>query len=274
MRIVIATCGIVVLSKGIIDDTCPIAFMSCRAEDCYGSCLELQPTFDEARYRRHAVRCHITIESQLDHQRRTLDASLQELRKYKQHHEKWSSLVSRVVSEQASPEVKIESRMVYEQFKIQVSDNGRGQDCVQYESHGQTYLSCDIRRELDTSSKLLERERAKGDVVMDKVELENLLRAFEYKVDLLGSAEGGSVDSRKEKTWNGSLDDDDDEHEDPYLPSLEPLYDIWPGESVQIYHHSDPNWPCKTECASDFAKPPLWNDYPTVFLSPENKGFE
>ena len=41
----------------------------------------------------------------------------------------------------------MESRMNYEQFKIQSSPDGRGQDCVQYEQLGHTYLSCNLRKD-------------------------------------------------------------------------------------------------------------------------------
>ena len=47
----------------------------------------------------------------------------------------------------APVETKMNSRMFYEQFKIQSSPDGRGQDCVQYEQLGHTYLSCHLRRD-------------------------------------------------------------------------------------------------------------------------------
>ena len=48
---------------------------------------------------------------------------------------------------QATLESKMNARMNYEQFKIQSSPDGRGQDCVQYEQLGHTYLSCNLRRD-------------------------------------------------------------------------------------------------------------------------------
>jgi hypothetical protein len=44
-------------------------------------------------------------------------------------------------------------------------------------------------------------------------------------------------------------------------------------ESIRRYNQRD--WPSERECREEWGdRPPQWSEYPTVFLSPENKGFE
>ena len=49
----------------------------------------------------------------------------------------------------------MEIRLGYEQLKIQSSPDGRGQDCVQYENMGHTFLSCNMRKDTDKHSNLM-----------------------------------------------------------------------------------------------------------------------
>ena len=35
-----------------------------------------------------------------------------------------------------------------------------------------------------------------------------------------------------------------------------------------------PEWPNKDECDTYVVKFPAWNEFPTTYLSPENKGYE
>ena len=70
-----------------------------------------------------------------------------------------------------------------------------------------------------------------------------------------------------------TLTDDDLE---PNKPSKPPKYQEFPKSSPDAAPppYMNINWPTKTDCSSQMAKPPQWNEYPTVFMSPENKGFE
>lgn len=95
--------------------------------------MTIQPTFDAARLRSHAVRCHIKLEKALDDQQQELQHTLKELRNYKRQQETWTTVLTKIIHEQSSKEMRMEVNMGYEQLKIQQSDDGRGQDCVQYE---------------------------------------------------------------------------------------------------------------------------------------------
>lgn len=66
--------------------------------------------------------------------------------------------------------------------------------------------------------------------------------------------------------------DDDLEPNKPSKPRKYAEFPKMPPEFSFPYLNSD--WPTKADCASQMAKPPQWNEYPTVFMSPENKGFE
>ena len=75
------------------------------------------------------------------------------------------------------------------------------------------------------------------------------------------------------------IPDDADEFENPMKPSLPPLYDEWPPSIAEgIGSISEPilraTWPSESDCGSQKVRAPQWNEYPTVFMSPENKGFE
>ena len=53
-------------------------------------------------------------------------------------------------------------------------------------------------------------------------------------------------------------------------PSMEPKYHVYPVDKPDA-PYNDPEWPSAIECTNHGTKLPA--EYPTVFLSPENKGF-
>jgi hypothetical protein len=211
------------------------------------------------------------LEEALEVQQVQLERTLQDLRRYKRQHDTWSGLLAKIVDEQASMDTRMSVRMGYEQFKIQSSLNGRGQECVQYQTMGQTYISCNLRHDNDKHKHLLDNNSQ-----MDQEQLEELLRTFEYRVGVIGGGKDandtGDADSDSRETSTTSNGEDED-HEDPSQPSKQPMYAVWP-EEMTTSMHMRPNWPTEYDCSSQLGKPPQWNEYPTVFLSPENKGFE
>jgi hypothetical protein len=54
---------------------------------------------------------------------------------------------------------------------------------------------------------------------------------------------------------------------------LPPKYSKWTLDSAKDVT-AGADWPTEADCVQNMAKPPQWNEYPSVFLSPENKGFE
>ncbi len=97
---------------------------------------------------------------------------------------------------------------------------------------------------------------AKEDSALD---LEKMLKTFELKVESIN--QGGGDES------GGDSEEDLDLGREP---SKSPKYAKWPKKKFKLKE----GWPTESDCAAHFNNPPKWNEYPTVFLSPENKGFE
>lgn len=57
---------------------------------------------------------------------RSLQHTLNELRGYQKKHDEWLNLQQKLLLEQATPEMKLESRLEYEEQKIRESADGRG----------------------------------------------------------------------------------------------------------------------------------------------------
>ena len=60
-------------------------------------------------------------------------------------------------------------------------------------------------------------------------------------------------------------------------PSLPEKYKNWPkneAEDILKYPYLASDWPTAVDCAAQVSKKPASNEYPTVFLSPESKGFK
>ena len=69
--------------------------------------------------------CHYKLEKALEDQHKALEATLEELRQYKKQHEEWSVLLNKIMSEQASIESRLESRLQYEDFKLRQNKNNK-----------------------------------------------------------------------------------------------------------------------------------------------------
>ena len=57
---------------------------------------------------------------------RSLQRTLSELRQYQEQHKYWMEQQEKLISEQAPLEMKLESRLHYEEYKIRGSKDGRG----------------------------------------------------------------------------------------------------------------------------------------------------
>ena len=91
----------------------------------YSNAIKIHPQFTQAKQRKHAVLCHYKLEKALEDQHKALEATLEELRQYKKQHEEWSVLLNKIMSEQASIESRLESRLQYEDFKLRQNKNNK-----------------------------------------------------------------------------------------------------------------------------------------------------
>lgn len=84
---------------------------------CFENALYMSPGDQGLRRRKHAVLCHSKLEGALENQHHSLQRTLGELRDYQKRHEEWLSLQQKLLLEQATPEMKLESRLEYEEQK-------------------------------------------------------------------------------------------------------------------------------------------------------------
>ncbi|XP_037277301.2 tetratricopeptide repeat protein 17 [Rhipicephalus microplus] len=114
---------------------------------CFENTLKVQPDFQNARQRLHAVHCHSKLEIALEAQHTSLQRTLGQLREYQEQRERWLYQNAKLLSEQAPPEMRLEQHLEYEEHKIRQSLDGKGHDCFQFEQNGHMVLSCNMRRD-------------------------------------------------------------------------------------------------------------------------------
>ena len=287
----------------------------------FTNALKLQPNFEAAKRRRHAVVCHQKIERALEEQQHALQETLNELRHYKKQHDKWTQLLNKIISEQATFETKMQATIGYEHSKlrIQMSENERRRrskfrqsrtknskwkvdhrgNCAQTtDEDGNLYLTCNVLpsdgEELEAAKEvhdLCPLESKKNDNHIDLNDVDLLLRKFESKISESSETQADNEnDIVKDKvTHNSSTNqksnaNDEKGLKDDYsiLPTLPEKYPHYPDnvsaekEEDNFWHLKKvfgKHWPTKEVCDKQNLKLE-WNEFATVFLSPENKGFE
>ena len=146
----------------------------------------------------------------------------------------------------------MESRMEYEEFKMKQSKSGKGQNCFQHTNLGRTMVTCSLMSENDIHKDLWTNQGKSFNEIKSK-NVENLIQKFQHI-------------SHDESS-------DDENNYGILEPSMPAKYEKLP-ENADKLSFEDPDWPSAVECSGQLAKQPKWNEYPTVFLSPENKGFK
>ncbi|ELU07397.1 hypothetical protein CAPTEDRAFT_113465 [Capitella teleta] len=84
---------------------------------CFENTLKIQPDFQAAAKRKHAVKCHAKLEASLEAQHRSLQRTLTELREYQESHEFFRLQQERLMLEQASVETRLEQNKAYESLQ-------------------------------------------------------------------------------------------------------------------------------------------------------------
>ncbi|XP_076045248.1 tetratricopeptide repeat protein 17 isoform X2 [Oratosquilla oratoria] len=218
---------------------------------CFENALFMSPGDQALRKRKHAVLCHSKLEAALEAQHQSLQRTLAELREYQKRHEEWIGLQQKLLMEQATPEMKLESRLEYEEQKIRESTDGRGQDCFQYQQDGHTFLSCNMRRDQ------LEQRGSASELLLD---LQSLLHTVESEALRLAQ----HVLKRRPTISTAHV---------PPVTSLQPSKAHRGGLlSSSLVATLGENFPTAEQCQKA-APLPQWDAFPTVFLPAENKGF-
>jgi tetratricopeptide (TPR) repeat protein len=312
-----------------------------KSAESFSMALKLQPHFEAAKRRRHAVVCHQRIEQALEEQQHALQETLKELRHYKKQHDKWSQILNKIINEQASLETRMQTINGYEHSKMRLQmaesetrrrsklyQSRRSNDkwkpkkhpgnCAQtIDEDGNIYLTCtvlpsdgsEVEQQLSTFDAPPNLEditnefprhfdNKRNDNYLDTNDVDLLLRKFESRMKGINDesetiSSNSNLDFEKDtfpstnsgmKSKSGgekSLNDDFD-----IRPTLPAMYSKYPDKMDSQYNKDSKkvswfhlkqifgqDWPTKEICNLHNLKRE-WNEYPSVFLSPENKGFE
>ena len=207
---------------------------------CFENTLKIQPDFEAAAKRKHAVLCHAKLEGALEAQHRTLQRTLDELRDYQQKHEYWQKQQDRLILDQALPEVKNSLQETYKDWMGKRAERNNEYCQMAMRENGEHFLKC----------------RLKGSIV-DNSDFLNSWNADKPPGSVKGFDEPSYVDYMK--------------------PIRSPLYtEKHPKipETMKKLPYNHPEWPSSEECDTFVHKFPNWNEYPTTYMPPENKGFE
>ncbi|XP_025087686.1 tetratricopeptide repeat protein 17-like isoform X2 [Pomacea canaliculata] len=214
---------------------------------CFENTLKIQPEFEAAAKRKHAVLCHSKLEAALEAQHRALQKTLKELKDYQKKHDIYQTQNEKLATEQVLTEVKISQRIAYEHSKMKDSSNEMGEYCRMVDRDGKQVLLCTWSRrsaDLDFDFAFLDNPPKKEN---QQEEEENGFR----------------------KSFTKDLPD--------YTKPVRPPRFSKNRPSVPKFQNSEgmmEEWPSKDECDTYVQKVPDPRNLSTVFLSPENKGFE
>ncbi|XP_041366225.1 tetratricopeptide repeat protein 17-like isoform X2 [Gigantopelta aegis] len=214
---------------------------------CFENTQRIQPDFEAAAKRKFAVLCHSKLESALEAQHKSLQRTLKDLKDYQNKHDIWQTQNDKLSSEQVIAEVKIAQSVAYEQQKIKRHNAEIGEYCRMVDREGKQVLLCTWSRRspsLDFEFGFLDEDAA------------------QQKANEIPKYEEYSRKKHKKKN----------DYSKPVRP---PLYTkdriVAPKMSSE---HMIEAWPSKEECDMYVQKVPDPRNLSTIYLSPENKGFE
>lgn len=214
---------------------------------CFENTLKIQPDFDAAAKRKHAVLCHAKLEEALEAQHRSLQQTLNDLKDYQRKHDIFQAQTEKLISEQVTNDVKMDQHISYENMKLRQSAVEIGEYCRMVDRDGKQVLMCTWGKK-DTSTVELDFAPFFDD---SKLEAHNQTKEQMTK-------EKKTVDYSK--------------------PVKEPLYTKEKMIEKPKFQFGDPDaeneWPSRDECDTYVQKVPDPRNLTTVYLSPENKGFE
>eukprot|EP00106_Octopus_bimaculoides_P009784 XP_014777226.1 PREDICTED: tetratricopeptide repeat protein 17-like [Octopus bimaculoides] len=199
---------------------------------CFENTLKIQPEFEAAAKRKHAVLCHAKLESALEAQHRCKQAS---------YHRATPAPINEISFNSST--ITIIGYFETSGNGSKTGNTGANQDdfCQMTDRHGHHILECNRDRKPSSN--------------------------FDFS---LSSEDSSSNIETKEKDPAWSLDAKSTT--DYSVPVRAPLYSA---ESKNHHHKEMPvDWPSKEECDVYVQKFPDPQNMSTVYLSPENKGFE
>ncbi|CAD5117844.1 DgyrCDS6590 [Dimorphilus gyrociliatus] len=211
---------------------------------CFENTLIMQKDFEAAYRRKHAVKCHHKIETALEAQHKTLQKTLNELRSYQKRHELFEKERFVLNTEKALDSEKEIQQQSYENSKL--------------------------------AKKMLEQEELCNDNAcewhpkkLSKLSFNNVKKfrdVFPNWPPYTEVWDGDEVNNFGSKTPR--------EYLNPVKESRYVKREEYTKEELSRFVYKQKNWPDKQECDTYVQKIPAWNDFPTTYLPPENKGFD
>ncbi|XP_048779550.1 tetratricopeptide repeat protein 17-like isoform X2 [Ostrea edulis] len=210
---------------------------------CFENTLKIQPDFKAAAERKYAVLCHAKLEAALEAQHRSLQKTLNDLKDYQKKHDYWQQQNEKLMAEQVPANTKINQHVAHESLKMQQTNVEIGEFCQMVDRDGRQVLMC----------------------TWGKKSMED-----EMDFTMFGDFNNGNlVDINKREG-----DEEDSSIIDYTKPVRAPLYTNEKKLEAPKYNNPDSDWPTKDECDTYVQKVPDPRNLSTIYLSPENKGFE
>ncbi|XP_035672563.1 tetratricopeptide repeat protein 17-like isoform X3 [Branchiostoma floridae] len=215
-----------------------------RSVECFDKTIELQRDFDAAIKRRHAVLCHFKLEKALEAQHRSLERTLSELKDYQRLHEVYLEQISTRDNQQSQRALQFESHLQYQRQGIR---EGRleedQQQCTMKMEYGKQIVVCNFS------------------IIPPKVKDTPVLSERKPPLPAQPLPPHGSA----------------------VLPDTPPVGTPTPNsvppadkasDKLAYDQYRDPLWPSREDCEAKVQRLPGWNEFPTTYLPPENKGFQ
>ncbi|KAK3594378.1 hypothetical protein CHS0354_032887 [Potamilus streckersoni] len=224
---------------------------------CFENTLKIQPDFEAAAKRKHAVLCHAKLENALEAQHRSLQHTLNDLKDYQRKHDFWQQQNEKLLAEQVPIEVKVSQHLAYEELKIRELSAEIGEYCKMVDRESKQVLMCSWgHKEAETMAQL------------DFSPTEDKIGKPEDSMEPQGFVDTNTVIKKKKSK----------PVPDYFKPVGSPLYSKdfvkAPVYGGGVPKYMEPTWPSKDQCESYVQKVPDATNLSSVYLSPENKGYE
>ncbi|XP_078586642.1 tetratricopeptide repeat protein 17-like isoform X7 [Branchiostoma floridae x Branchiostoma japonicum] len=214
-----------------------------RSVECFDKTIELQRDFDAAIKRRHAVLCHFKLEKALEAQHRSLERTLSELKDYQRLHEVYLEQISTRDNQQSQRALQFESHLQYQRQGIREGRLEDQQQCTMKMEYGKQIVVCNFS------------------IIPPKVKDTPVLSERKPPLPAQPLPPHGSA----------------------VLPDTPPVGTPTPNsvpsadkasDKLAYDQYRDPLWPSREDCEAKVQRLPGWNEFPTTYLPPENKGFQ
>uniref|UniRef100_A0A914XPD7 Tetratricopeptide repeat protein 17 n=1 Tax=Plectus sambesii TaxID=2011161 RepID=A0A914XPD7_9BILA len=239
----------------------------------YSRCLRADGSFPNADRKRAAVRCHKKLESALEMQHENLQRTISELKSYEKRLESVRNIHENVLNSVADPETKQQANLVYDFFTYGPIEHSHCETVEEEGRKGKASMVCTVdswdgyRRALDAKHEALYGSKRAS------------------RTDHRPTPATASDDDEEEETFDSSTWTTEERsffrNLEPYRamdldePQLQRRYPILNKAhlTAEDYVFLDLTWPNQTDCEKTRPQLPQRHDFPSIFVSPENKGY-